>query len=215
MPFDPNYQYGQATQGVDYEAVPAEGRKVVSADFAAIYVNGKAIGLVQEFAPSETRDVQAQFELGNIYPVEFVPLIWEGTITASRVELFLDAVWDAFQINNGISQYGLSDFWPSGKTGPSYGTGFGNTTSGQIVTTIADVQWPLNIQVYITTPATQGNNKLVDVWTYTECWITSYNKSFNAQNKVVAENVNFKYRTIQRSQAQLIGLGNGINAATI
>jgi hypothetical protein len=208
MPFQPGYSYGTQTQQVTHQSVPPDGRKVVSADFAIMYINSVAVGLVQRFSPRETRGVMPQFEIGNIYPVEFVPSVWSGEIEVQRLEIFKDSLFDAFQFNTGITTYDLENYWPSNKYGPSFGSGVNTTGSGitgPIVTTIADIQWPVNISIYITNPRPEVNN--ITVKTYLECWITGYQTSYDAGAKVVAEGVTFMYRNTQVTQSASINTG--------
>ena len=213
MPFDVNYQYGVKTQEVTHASVPPKGRKVVSADFVIMYVNGIAIGLVQRFAPRETRGVMPQYEIGNIYPVEFVPSVWSGEIECSRLEIFKDSFFDAFQFNNALTQdtYDLAKYWPSNKIGPITGSNGPNSpaagTLGPIVTNIADIQWPIDIQVHITNPAPEVNQ--ISVRTYLECWITGYSTSYDAGAKVVAENVTFMYRQSTLNTVAIVDTSNG------
>jgi hypothetical protein len=146
-----------------------------------------------------------QFEIGNIYPVEFVPSVWSGEIEVQRLEIFKDSLFDAFQFNVGIQTYDLENYWPSNKVGPSFDTGVNATgagITGPIVTTIADIQWPIDMSIYITNPRPEVND--ITVKTYLECWITGYQTSYDAGAKVVAENVTFMYRNTQVSQSASI-----------
>src|SRR5450631_1535997 len=104
MPFDPSYAYGVKTQEITHLSVPPKGRKVVSADFVAMYIGNIAVGLIQKFVPHEAREVMPQFEIGNIYPVEFVPSTWTGQIETARIEIFKDSFFDAFQYNQSLLQ---------------------------------------------------------------------------------------------------------------
>jgi hypothetical protein len=197
MPFDPNFQYGTGTTQVTHLSTPPKGRKVMSADFVAMYIGNIAVGLVQKFAPREAREVMPQYEIGNIYVVEFVPSTWSGNIEVGRLEVFKDSLFDAFQFNNALSQdtYDLADFWPSDKYGPIQGGGAnvgGSGTTGPIVTTLADIQWPIDIAVQTTNPNPQQNG--ITIKTFQECWITGYGTSFDAGAKTVAENVTFTFR---------------------
>jgi hypothetical protein len=206
MPFDINYQYGVSTQEVTHASVPPKGRKVESADFIIMYINGIAIGLIQRFAPRETRDVMPQYELGNIYPVEFVPSVWTGSIDVTRLEIFKDSLMDAFQFNASLAQntYDLAEYWPSNKWGPSQGStnSGGAGTVGPIVTTIADIQWPIDIQVHTTNPAPEVNQ--ITIQTFEECWITGYGTSYDAGAKTVAENVTFTFRNKTITVADIV-----------
>lgn len=207
MPFDVNYQYGVKTQEVTHASVPPKGRKVVSADFIIMYINGVAVGLIQRFAPREAREVMPQYEIGNIYPVEFVPSTWTGIIEVSRLEIFKDSLFDALQFNASLSQntYDLAEYWPSNKFGPTQGSGpnnGGSGTTGPIVTTLADIQWPIDIQIHTTNPAPEVNQ--ITIKTYQECWITGYGTSFDAGAKTVAESVTFTYRNAQITVADIV-----------
>jgi len=212
MPFDPNYRYGVATTEVEHASVPPQGRKLESADFAILYINGVAVGLVQRFSPRETRAVMPQYELGNIYPVEFVPSVWSGEIEVNRLEIFKDSLFDAFQFNNALIQdtYDLANYWPSNKIGPRFASGPnvpGAGTTGPIITTISDIQWPISIQLHITNPSPDVNG--ITIKTYLECWITSYATSYDAGAKVVAENVTFTYRNATITQSPIVNVANG------
>ena len=90
MPFDPTYQYGTNADAVNHASIAPNGRRVVTADYAILYINGHSVGLVQRFSPSETRPVAPQYEIGNIYPVEFIPQPWSGRIQVGRLEIFKD-----------------------------------------------------------------------------------------------------------------------------
>lgn len=197
MGFDVNYKYGTGTQEVTHLSVPPKGRKVVSADFVAMYINGIAVGLVQRFAPREAREVMPQYEIGNIYPVEFVPSTWTGQLEVARLEIFKDSLFDAFQFNASLTRntYDLRQYWPANKYGPVMGSGANGTgsgTSGAIVTTLADIQWPIDIQVHTTNPAPEVNQ--ITIKTFIECWITGYGTSFDSGAKTVMENVTFTFR---------------------
>ena len=197
MPFNANYKYGTGTQEVTHLSVPPKGRKVVSADFVAMYIGGIAVGLIQRFAPREAREVMPQYEIGNIYPVEFVPSTWSGQIEVARLEIFKDNLFDAFQFNSSLTQntYDLAQYWPSNKQGPVMGSGpngTGSGTTGPIVTTLADIQWPIDIQVHTTNPAPEVNQ--ITIKTFEECWITGYGTSFDAGAKTVMESVTFTFR---------------------
>lgn len=205
MPFNIKYNYGQGTKEVQHASVPPQGRTVVSADFVIMYVNNVAIGMVQRFAPTETRGVMPQYEIGNIYPVEMVPSVWSGEIEASRVEIFKDSFFDAFQFNADLNsdKYFLKDYWPSNKRGAQTGLSTPNSTGagiqGPVITNIADIQWPIDIDVHITNPNPKVNG--ITIKTYLECWITGYQTSYDAGAKVVAEGVRFMYRNSKITQA--------------
>jgi len=214
MPFDSNYKYGTGTQEVTHLSVPPKGRKVVSADFVAMYINGIAVGLVQRFAPREAREVMPQYEIGNIYPVEFVPSTWTGQIEVARLEIFRDSLFDAFQFNSSLTKntYDLAQYWPSNKKGPIQGSGpngAGSGTTGNIVTTLADIQWPINIQVHTTNPAPEVNK--ITIKTFEECWITGYGTSFDAGAKTVMESVTFTFRNTTITVADIANTGNNPN----
>lgn len=186
MPFNPNYQYGTNADAVSFASVPANGRRVVTADFALLYLTGvtglpTSVGLVQRIAPTENRPVQAQFEIGDIYPVEFIPQPWSGTIQVARLEIFLNQLYKAFGFDNGINAYGLAPYWPQDK----YSNGV------PIVTSLADIQWPIDMSIHIMNPPI---TQTVTVKTYVECWITNFGVSYDAGAKIVAENVSFVYR---------------------
>ena len=184
MPFNPNYVYGTGVDQVSFASTPAQGRRVVTADFALLYINNVSIGLVQRFTPTETRPVAPQYEIGNIYPVEFVPQPWSGRIQVQRLEIFKNALYNAFGYNAGIGQYGLTNYWPSDKV-----------VNGQpVVTTLADIQWPIDMQIHIANPALTNS---MTVKYYVECWITEFGSSYDSGAKVVAENVSFTFRNIQ------------------
>ncbi|CAK9251729.1 unnamed protein product [Sphagnum jensenii] len=162
-----------------------------------MYINGIAVGLIQRFAPREAREVMPQYEIGNIYPVEFVPSTWSGQIEVTRLEIFKDSLFDALQFNAALTQntYDLAQYWPSNKFGPVQGSGPNGTgagTTGPIVTTLADIQWPINIQVHTTNPAPEVNQ--ITIKTYEECWITGSGTTFDAGAKTVAENATFTFR---------------------
>jgi hypothetical protein len=200
MPFDPTYKYGSGTQEVTHLSVPPKGRKVVSADFVAMYIGNIAVGLVQRFAPREAREVMPQYEIGNIYPVEFVPSTWSGQIEVARLEIFKDSLFDAFQFNaqlNLPNYLDLASYWPSNKQGPIMGTGAngtGSQTTGPIVTTIADIQWPIDIQCHTMNPGPETGANGITIKTFEECWITGYGVSFDAGAKTVMESVTFTFR---------------------
>ena len=206
MPFNPAQPYGVATQQVQHQSVPPKGRHVVSADFAIVYIGNVAVGMVQRFSPRETRGVMPQYELGNIYPVEFVPSVWAGEIEVARLDLFKDSLFDAFQYNqmlNNPNFVDLANYWPSNKLGPLYGNGsVGNQLAKPVITTIADIQWPLDIQVQITNPAPETNN--LTVKTYLECWVTGYQTTYDAGAKVVSENVTFVYRNAMIQESAIV-----------
>ena len=161
--------------------------------------------MVQRFAPTETRGVMPQYEIGNIYPVEMVPSVWSGEIEASRVEIFKDSFFDAFQFNADLNsdKYFLKDYWPSNKVSAQTGIRGPNTTasgiSGPVITNIADIQWPIDIDVHITNPNPMKNG--ITIKTYLECWITGYQTSYDAGAKVVAEGVRFMYRNSKITQS--------------
>lgn len=198
MPFNKNYQYGTNADGVSHASVAPNGRRVVTADFAMMYIGNQSIGLVQRFVPSESRPVQAQFEIGNIYPVEFVPSVWSGTIQVSRLEIFKNALYKAFGFDNGITDYGLAAYWPEDKM-----------VNGQpVCTSLADIQWPIDISVHITNPPV---TKSITVKNYVECWITQFSTSYDAGAKVVAENVTFQFRNVTYSEVALDSIQNLAN----
>lgn len=212
MPYNVNYQYGVSTQEVTHASVPPKGRTAISADFVIMYVNGIAIGVVQRFSPRETRAVMPQYEIGDIYPVEFIPSVWTGEIEVQRLEIFKDCLFDALQYNQALVQdtYDLAHYWPSDKFGPVYGGGPnspGGNTYGPVITTIADIQWPIDIQIHVTNPAPEINQ--ISIKTYIECWITGYSKSYDAGAKVVAENATFMYRNASVTTANIIDPQNG------
>jgi hypothetical protein len=219
MPFDPSYQYGVKTQEITHLSVPPKGRKVVSADFVAMYIGNIAIGLIQQFAPREAREVLPQYEIGDIYPVEFVPSTWSGQIDVRRLEIFKDSLFDAFQYNQallpGVDTYDLYNYWPADKFGPVQGAtvnGTGSGTRGAVITTIADIQWPINIAVHTMNPAPEVNG--ITVKTYLECWITGYQTAFDAGAKTVMESVSFTYRNTQINQASIANLNSFVVGAT-
>lgn len=214
MSFDPNTPYGTGTQQVQHLAVPAKGRHVLSADFITMYIGAVAVGVVQRFAPRESRDVIPQYEIGNIYPVEFVPSIWTGQIEVQRLELFKDSLFDALQYNPGITTYDLNNYWPSDKYGPSSGTGQAGvpSTNVPIVTTLADIQWPIDIAIHIMNPAPDVNG--ITVKTYQECWITGYGTAFDSGAKTVMESVTFTYRNVNIASANIASVGNLVTNPT-
>jgi hypothetical protein len=182
MSFNPNYVYGTGVDQNSFASTPAQGRRVVTADFAILYINNVSIGLVQRFTPTESRPVAPQYEIGNIYPVEFVPQPWSGRIQVQRLEIFKNALYNAFGFNAGINTYGLTNFWPSDKR---------DASNSPIVTTLADIQWPLDMSIHIANPALTNS---ITVKTYIECWITEFGTSYDSGAKVVAENVSFTFR---------------------
>lgn len=205
MPFDPNYSYGTGTQQVTHNSTPPKGRKVVSADFVTMLIGNIEVGLIQRFSPREAREVMPQYEIGNTYIVEFVPSTWSGTIEVARLEIFKDSLFDAFQFNAALSKdtYDLANYWPSDKYGPIQGGGAnvgGSGTTGPIVTTLADIQWPIDIAVQTTNPAPELNG--ITIKTFQECWITGYGTSFDAGAKVVMESCTFTYRNTMITVAE-------------
>jgi len=195
MPFDPNYQYGTNADAVSFASIPATGRRVVTADFAILYLTGvtglpTSIGLVQRFSPTEQRPVQAQFEIGDIYPVEFIPQPWSGTIQVQRLEIFKNQLYSAFGFDNGIAAYGLSAYWPQDK----YSNGV------PVVTSLADIQWPIDMSLHIQNPAITQS---VTVKSFIECWITNFGTSYDAGAKIVAENVSFVYRNTSLAEVSI------------
>ena len=207
--FDPRYPYGQGTRQVEHESIPPLGRTIVSADFVVLIVNNITIGVVQRFSPKESRAVMPQYEIGNIYPVEFVPSTWTGEIEVQRLEIFKDTLFDAFQYNNALTQdlYDLASYWPSNKFGQINVSGpnvNGSQTTGPIVTTLADIQWTIDMQIHINNPGPESTRNGITVITYQECWITGWATSYDAGTKVVAENVTFMYRNKLIQTAALI-----------
>jgi len=198
MPFNPNATAANyaAPQPVTHESIPPNGRRVVTADFAFIYINGTSIGLVQRFSPTESRPVQTQFEIGNIYPVEFVPAPWSGRISVSRLEIFKNALYVAFGFGQGITTYGLAPYWPADKF----------LNGKPVITTLADIQWPLDIQLHIQGPPLLANP--ITVKTFQECWITEIGSSYDAGAKIVAENVSFVYRNIAITEGTIGATGD-------
>lgn len=208
MGFDTNYKYGSGTQEVTHLSVPPKGRKVISADFVAMYIGNIAVGLIQRFAPREAREVMPQYEIGNIYPVEFVPSTWSGQIEVARLEIFKDSLFDAFQYNTQLNlpnYLDLMNYWPNNKQGPIMGTGANGTgsgTTGYIVTTIADIQWPIDIQVHTMNPAPEVNS--ITIKTFEECWITGYGTSYDAGAKTVMESCTFTFRNTMITTAGVV-----------
>jgi hypothetical protein len=190
MPFNKNYQYGTQADGISHNSVAPNGRRVVTADFAVMYIGNQSIGLVQRFTPSETRPVQPQFEIGNIYPVEFIPQPWQGTLQVSRLEIFKNFLYKAFGFDNGIADYGLTQYWPQDKL----------VNGKPVVTSLADIQWPIDISLHITNPPAVGT---ITVKSFKECWITQSGTSYDSGAKVVAENVSFTFRTVTYDEVSL------------
>lgn len=190
MPFNKNYRYGTQADGVSHASVAPNGRRVVTADFAIMYIGNQSIGLVQRFTPSESRAVAPQFEIGNIYPVEFVPQPWSGTIQVARLEIFKNFLYKAFGFDGGIKDYGLAAYWPQDKV-----------VNGQpVVTSLADIQWPIDLSVHITNPPAVNT---ITVKNYVECWITQFGTTYDAGAKVVAENVSFTFRNVTYDEVSL------------
>lgn len=200
MPFNPAYPYGQGTASVEHESVPPLGRTVLSADFIVLLINNITVGRVQRFSPKESRAVAPQYEIGNIYPVEFVPMTWTGEIEVQRLEIFKDSLFDAFQYNmalNAGDPYDIASYWPANKYGQINVSGpnvTGSQQTGPIVTTIADIQWPIDMQIHINNPGPEAQNNGVTVHTYQECWITGWTTAYDAGAKIVAETATFMYR---------------------
>ena len=215
MPFDPNFKYGAGVTQVTHLSTPPLGRKVMSADFVAMYIGTIAVGVVQRFSPREAREVMPQFEIGDIYPVEFVPSTWSGNIEVARLEIFKDSLFDALNFNASLSAdtYDLASYWPSDKTGPIQGgttNGGGAGITGPIVTTLADVQWPIDIAIHTTNPGPDQNG--ITIKTFQECWITGYGVSFDAGAKVVMESCTFTYRNTMITTAAISKPSPGDNS---
>ena len=194
MPFDPTYQYGTNADAVNHASIAPNGRRVVTADYAILYINGHSVGLVQRFSPSETRPVAPQYEIGNIYPVEFIPQPWSGRIQVGRLEIFKNQLYKAFGFDDYLNQagdpLGLANYWPDDK----------KSGGKPIVSTLADIQWPLNMSLHIQNPI---NAKGITVKNYIECWITEFSTSYDAGAKVVAENVSFTIRNVTFEDVQI------------
>lgn len=206
MPFNQNRSYGIGTQEVTHQSVAAKGRGLVTADFVTLSVNNVEVGLVQRVAPRENRDVIPQYEIGNQYIVEFVPSVWSGTLEISRLELFKDNLFNAFQYNSALSAdtYDLKNYWPANKVGPSTSSAPNSPGSGlsqPIVTTLADIQWPIDLAINTINPAPDVND--ITTKTYQECWITSIGSSYDSGAKTVMESVTFVWRNAVVTQSSI------------
>jgi len=128
--------------------------------------------------------------------------------TSIRLEIFKDSLFDAFQYNaqlNLPNYLDLAQYWPNNKQGPIMGVGAngkGSGTTGPIVTTIADIQWPIDFQVHTMNPAPETNQ--ITIKTFEECWITGYGVSYDAGAKTVMESVTFTFRNTMISTAAVV-----------
>jgi len=215
MPFDPNYPYA-GIDPVSHASVAPNGRRTITADYAILYIQGASVGMVQRFSPSESRPVAPQYEIGNVYPVEFIPQPWSGRIQVGRLEIFKNQLYNAF----GFNTFGYQTTNDTGLGGNTPGTLSPNPpywptdkldsqTSLPIITTLADIQWPLDMSIHIQMPINAGG---IYVKNYVECWITEYSTSYDAGAKVVAENVSFTYRNVTMQTISLASLNNSTNA---
>ena len=205
-PTNPNYGSNAAADTQQHINVPTNGRIILTADAAVMYVAGVAIGMIQRFAISENRPVTPMYELGNNYIAEFVPQMWVGQIQASRMTLYKNGFFDALQLNTALNATSpnlhLAEFWPSDKRAAD---------GSAIISMLADIQFPIDqISLQITNPNPAQNQ--ITVKNFVECWIESYSTAYDSGNRAVAENITFKYRNVNY---QSVALDAGtINLAT-
>jgi len=136
--------------------------------------------MIQSFNVSENRSVNKLQAIGQEGVCQAVPQNTKGgQITANRLALYGERLYDAFQIE-------------------STSTSNINTSSNAntIFRTLKDQRIPFEIQTITASKAESGNKVSYYSETYIDCWISSYKKSYSVSNITVSEDVTIMYADV-------------------
>lgn len=149
-----------------------------------IRANNQNVGMIQSFNVSENRTVNKLQAIGVEGVIQAVPQNTNGgQITAQRVALYGERLYDAFKIQSTTKAPGNS-------------TTSSNKPSTTIFKTLKDQRIPFEIQVLTVAGTNSEGQATFYTETYVDCWISSYKKSYTIQNITVSEDVTIMYADV-------------------
>lgn len=144
-----------------------------------IKANGVNVGMIQSFSVQENRAVNKLQAIGQEGVCQAVPQNTKGgQITASRLALYGERLYDAFQIQNTSS------------------ASVGSTTGKNLFKTLKDQRIPFEIQVSTVAAGSSEGETSYYHETYVDCWISNYRKNYTVQNITVSEEVTIMYADV-------------------
>lgn len=144
-----------------------------------IMVNNTAVGAVQTFSESQSRDAKRIVEIGTDGTIEIVPE------SAAKFSLRVDRiVYDGLSVTEAFSR------------------GFRNIQAQRI---------PFDIVVI---DQYTGTNDDAVITTYENCWFTSIEKSYSADNFIITENVSIEVENIKTLRGgEAVSLSQGVGGS--
>lgn len=144
-----------------------------------VMVNNTAVGALQTFSESQSRDVKRVYEIGTDGTVEIVPE------SPTKISLRVDRiVYDGLSVTEAFSR------------------GFRNLQAQRI---------PFDIVVI---DQYTGTNDDAVITTYQNCWFTSIEKAYNADNFIITENVNIEVESIKTLRGgDAVALSQGVGGS--
>lgn len=134
-----------------------------------IRANNTNIGMIQSFNVSESRTVNKLQSIGVEGVIQSAPQNTKGgSISAQRVALYGERLYDAFKID----------------------------TSSSMFRTLKDQRIPFEIQVLTTNGIKSDGSTSYYTETYVDCWLSSYKKSYTVSNITVSEDVSIAYADV-------------------
>lgn len=166
-----------------------------------IYANGGAIGMVQSFSVSESRNINKLQSIGYEGVVQAVPSNTNGgQLSVTRMALYGSNIFRAlgltstghngspfgYKINTSGSTDDTSD---KNDTAPEMSDIGDGTSANFVFRTLRDQRVPLEIVIKT---KMDGENQFYEE-RYVDCWLSSFSKSFTVSQITVAENATIQY----------------------
>lgn len=142
--------------------------------------NNTNIGMIQSFNVQESRQINKLQAIGQEGVCQAVPQNTKGgQITAQRLALYGERLYDAFQIQN-TSEVKVNSF----------------SSASSIFKTLKDQRIPFEIQCLTVSNSDSSGQIKYYSETYVDCWLSSYKKSYTVQNITVSEDVTIMYADV-------------------
>jgi len=157
----------------DLSQVDSSNTNGLAVTYTNIFIrsNNINVGMIQSFNTSESRTVNKLQAIGVEGVIQAVPQNTNGgTITATRVALYGERLYDAFKFKTA------------------------NDTS--IFKTLKDQRTPFEIQVLTVSGTKTDGSTSYYTETYVDCWLNSYKKSYTVSNVTVSEEVGMLYADV-------------------
>ncbi len=131
--------------------------------------NNINVGMIQSFNISESRSVNKLQSIGVEGVIQSVPQNTNGgSISASRVALYGERLYDAFKID----------------------------TTAPMFKTLKDQRIPFEVQALTVSGMKSDGSASYYTETYVDCWLSSYKKSYSVSNITVSEDVSIVYADV-------------------